>query len=188
MNYEEFAADLPSQGTIVFTSVEENEEAFRRQGVNQEMRQLGKGPFHSELALRDTEHGTLFADRYSKGCSMYLEPPPGTVGIIVFRSATEQFLASGASVANDKLVVFPDGSGADLVTPDLAGSEAVTVPKARFVEMTEVLCPTCVPPEKMTVIEGNTAELHAVVRHYSSGVAYRRTGVAGNVPLRGGGT
>jgi len=162
MTYEEFASDLPLHGTIAFTSVEENEETFRRHGVNQEMRQLGKGKYRSDFAVRDTEHAALFADRYSKACLMYLEPPAGTVGLIVFRSANERFLASGASVANDKLVVVPDGSGTDLVTSDLAGSEAFAVPEARFIEMAEVLCPTYVRPEGMAVIEGNTAQLHAL--------------------------
>lgn len=95
---------------------------------------------------------------------MCLEPPQGTVGLLVFRSATGQFRASGKNVANDKFVILPNGSGTDIVAPDLCGSEAITFPEARFTEMTETLCPTpkSVRPEGMTVVEGNTAQLHAL--------------------------
>ena len=164
MTYAEFASDLPLRRTIVFTSAEEHEEAMRRLGVNQQIRQLGKGRFRSDLAVRSTEQADLFADRFSRAASMFLEPPAGAVGLLVFRSAGGQFLARGEHVANDRLVVLPTGSGADLVTPDLAGSEAMVVSEARFVEMTEVLCPTpkSVRPDGMAVIQGDTARLHAL--------------------------
>ncbi len=164
MEYEEFASDLPQHGTLAFTSAEENEETMRRLGVNQEVRQLGKGKFRCDMAVRSTEQADLFVDRFSKAVSIYLEPPAGTVGLLVFRSASGQFLASGDNVANDKLVVFPVGSGADIVAPDLIGSEAVLVPEARFIEMTEVLCPTpkSVRPDRMAVIEGDTTQLHVL--------------------------
>ena len=164
MEYEEFASDLPRHRTVVFTSAEENEEAMRRSGVNQKVRQLGKGEFRSDLAVQNTEQGDLFSDRFSKACSMFLEPPVGMVGLLFFRSANGQLLASGDNVANDKLVVVPNGSGIDLVTPDLAGSEAMAVPEARFIEMTEVLCPTpkSVRPDRMAVIEGDAAQLHVL--------------------------
>ena len=52
MNYEEFASDLPLHRTTVFTSAEENQEVMQRLGVNQEVRQLGKGKFRADLAVR----------------------------------------------------------------------------------------------------------------------------------------
>ncbi len=54
MDYREFVSDLPQGRTIVFNSVEENEETMRRYGVNQELRQLGKGRFRADLAVRST--------------------------------------------------------------------------------------------------------------------------------------
>ena len=155
MEYEDFASDLPQHRRTVFTSAEENEETMRR---------LGKGTFRCDMAVRSTEQADLFVDRFSKAVSIYLEPPAGTVDLIVFRSASGKFLASGDNVANDKLVVIPDGSGTDIVAPDLVGSEAILLSEARFIEMTEVLCPTAksVRPDRMAVIEGDTTQLHAL--------------------------
>lgn len=45
MTYDEFMSDRPLHRTISFKSAEENEETLRRYGVNQEVRQLGKGKF-----------------------------------------------------------------------------------------------------------------------------------------------
>ncbi|MGB5366503.1 MAG: hypothetical protein WBN14_09565 [Polyangiales bacterium] len=45
MNYRQFASDLPPGQTVVFHSVEENEETMRAFGVTQELRQLGAGTF-----------------------------------------------------------------------------------------------------------------------------------------------
>ena len=95
MDYEEFASGLPLDRTTVFTSAEENEETMRRLGVNQRVRQLGRGKFRSDLAVLSTEQGDLFSDRFNRACSMFLEPPPGTVGLVFPRSAGGQFLASG---------------------------------------------------------------------------------------------
>jgi AraC-like DNA-binding protein len=164
MTYEDFASDLPLDQTIVFTSPEENEETMRRFGVNQRVRQLGKGKFRCDMAVRSTQQADLFADRFNRAFSIFLEPPAGTFDFLFFRSATGRFLASGEDAANDRLVVLPPGSGTDLVAPDLAGSEAFTVPEARIIEMTETLCPApkSVLPERMTVIGGNTARLHAL--------------------------
>ena len=162
MDYEQFASDLPRQRTFVFASVEENEETMRRLGVNQQVRQLGPGEFHCDMVVREHEQATLFVDRFNKACSLYLEPPANSVGLLVFRSAGGRWLASGNSVANDKLVVLPRGSGTDLVAPDLMGSEAITIPESRFIELNEALCPAFVRPERMAVIEGNTAQLHAL--------------------------
>jgi AraC-like DNA-binding protein len=159
MNYEEFKSDLPRDGTSVFTSAEENEEVMRSYGVTQEIRQSGKGKFRCDLALRGTEQADLFADRFNKAFSMYLQPPEGTVGVLFPRSASGKFVASGNDVANEKIVVFLNGYGADIVAPDLVGSEAFTIPEARFIEMSWALCPTCAPPEQTVVIEGNPAEL-----------------------------
>ena len=160
MDYAEFAADLPMNGVISFSSAEENEEVMQRYGINQNVRQLGKGAFRADYATLETEQAILTVDRFNQACSVYLEPPPGTVALMVFRSAGGQFLASGGNVANDKLVVLPDGYGIDLVSPKLAGSEGIVLPKSKYAELTQVLCPSCAQPEGVAISKGDTQQLH----------------------------
>jgi len=164
MSYRSFASDLPRDRTVTFQSAEEVEETFLQLGVNQQMRQLGRGSFRSDLTARRTGQVELFADRYSKACRMYLEPPQGMVGLLFFRSANGRLLASGANVANDKLFFLPKGEVSGLVTPDLAGSEAIGIPESRFNEMIGLLCPTYTRPDRMEVMEGNMKQLSALKR------------------------
>jgi AraC-like DNA-binding protein len=161
MTYEEFASDLPRQ-RIVFTSAEEQEEALQRQGINQNTLQLGKGNFRFDLAVRNTEQADLFSGRFKTAVSITLEPVMDKVRLLFPMSANGQYSASGQNVANDKLVVLPNGSGTDIVTPSLAGADAISVSESRFNEMTEALCPTFIRPEGMAVIEGNVSDLHAL--------------------------
>ena len=160
MNYMEFASDLPLHQTIKFKSVEENEETMQRWDVTQEMWQIGTGKFQSDLIVRTTPQADLYADRFSKAVSMHLEPQKDTVGILFPRSASGKFVVCGQNAGNEKIVIIPYGSGIDLTIPDLAGSEAMTIPIDRFNTMTEVLAPTYVRPEEFTMIGGNQARLH----------------------------
>lgn len=162
MNYEEFASDLPADRTVVFTSVEESEEMMKLFGIDQRVRQLGKGKFRSDVAVRSTGKADLFADRFSTAVSMHLDSPAGGVVFLVSRSASGRFLASGEKVGNEKLIFLANGSGMDIVGPALIGSEDIAIPEARFTEMTETICPTAIRPEKSTIIEGNTAMVHAL--------------------------
>ena len=162
MNYAEFASDLPLNDRISFSSPEENEEIMRRYGINQQVRQLGKGGFRAECAMLETPHAILSADRFNQACSVYLEPPPGMVVFLMFRAAGRQLLASGEAVANNKLVLLPDGSGTDIVSPELAGSDAVILPVSRYFELMEILCPRCEHPNALAIINGNTQQLHAI--------------------------
>lgn len=164
MDYEAFVADLPTQRTVSFSSVEENEEAFRRHGVNQPMRQMGPGRFRSDLTVLETEEASLFVDRYSQGVSLFLEPPAGMVGFLFPRSTNGRFLANGRDVGNDELLVMPRGSATDIIIPGLAGSEAIGISKLRFDELVELLCPTLreVVPDDFTMVQGDTARLHVL--------------------------
>lgn len=162
MEYNEFASDLPMCDRISFSSPEENEEVMQSYDVNQQVRQLGKGSFRADCAMLETDQALLAADRFNQACSMYLEPPPGTVALLVFRSAGEKFISSGESVANDKLVVLPDGSGTDMITPNLAGSDGIVLPVARYIELIETLCPTCTRSEGLAIIAGNWHELESI--------------------------
>jgi AraC-like DNA-binding protein len=162
MNFETIIADLPSERIIEFSSAEENEEFMVRQGVSQEMRQLRRGPFHSALAFRGTESADLYADRFSSACRMYLEAPPGKVGLIWMRSPVAPVLASGVDVAGNKLVFIPSGTVAGLVTPDLMSAESMTVPVEQFYDMFAALCPSCTAPEQLSVIDGDEKVLQTL--------------------------
>ncbi|MCP5056233.1 MAG: hypothetical protein GY937_05835 [bacterium] len=96
MNYQAFSSDLSPAETIVFRSAEENQEMMQRHGVNQEVRQLGRGKFRCDMAVRATEHADLYADRFNRAFSMRLGPPAGTVGLLFLRSARGHALASGS--------------------------------------------------------------------------------------------
>ena len=160
MNYEEFISDLPLEDTIVFNSAEENEETMQRLGVNQQIRQLGKGDFQAHMAVRSFDQLELFADRFSTAVSLYLEPPEGMVGFLLPRSVSGRFISSGENTANTKMLYLPTGSGTDIVAPELSGSEAISIPEERFIEMYEALCPTSNRPEELSVIEGDTLQLN----------------------------
>ena len=160
MNYDQFSSDLPKEKAISFTSVEENQEVMARLGVDQEIKQLGRGKFRADMCVRDMQQASLFCDRFRKAVSMYLEPPAGTVGFLIPRSASGKFIASGTDVSNEQLVFVPDRSGADIVTSDLIGSESFVIPMPRYIELTEALCPSMKPLEQMCTIRGDLSQLH----------------------------
>jgi AraC-like DNA-binding protein len=160
MSYEEFISDLPLEETIVFNSAEENEETMQRLGVNQQVRQSGKGNFQAHMAARSFDQLELFADRFSTAFSMYLEPPEGMVGFLLPRSVSGRFISSGENTAYTKMLYLPTGGGMDIVAPALSGSEAIGIPEERFIEMYETLCPTSNRPEELSIIEGNTSQLN----------------------------
>ena len=160
MEYMKFTANLPLDRTIKFASAEENTETMKSWGVNQEVRQLGAGKFRADLAVRRVQDIELYADRFNKAVSVYLEPPAGTITFLFPRSVSGKFLACGQNVGNEKLIVIPDGSGVDIAVPELAGSEAVTISSARLTELSEVLTPTFIQPDGLRIVEGNLVQLH----------------------------
>jgi AraC-like DNA-binding protein len=164
MVYERFAADLPPDRTVAFTCAEENEETLDRHGVNQRMRQVGNGSFRSHLAVLESGDTVLAADRFKTAISFFLELPAGMVGFLLPRSATGRFRVCGTDVANHELIFLSPGSGTDIVTSELAGSEAIVIPAARFIELTERLCPMSKPPRpnSVTVFSGRASELQAL--------------------------
>ncbi len=164
MNYREFASDLPRHRTTTFTSAEENEEAMRRQGVEERHRQLGSGKIRIDLAVLETDEAFLVSDRFSKSMVMTLGPADGMVGFIFPRTASGQFLASGHDLGNDKLLVVPSGSRADVVIPGLAGTDSIAVSQARFAELAHALCrsPRFRHPHEVSAIEGDTERLYAL--------------------------
>lgn len=164
MNYAAFASDLPAERTMTFRSAEENEEFLLCMGINQEMRQLRKGAFRSDIATRTFGTVGLYADRFSSACRMYLEPLPGEIGLLWLRSAGAPLLASGIDAANSKLLFLPKSTVIGLVLPDMAGSEVIGIPEKRFRQMFAAFCPGCEPPERTTLFEGDTAQLQTLGR------------------------
>jgi AraC-like DNA-binding protein len=162
LNYQQFISELPPHATITFTSPEANEEVMRRMGVNQVIRQLERGSFRGDMALRSTEQGDLVSDRFNKGISVILEPPAANIAFIFPICGTGKFLASGEDAANDKLLFLPDGSEAEITTLGLAGSDSIVIPQEKFVEMAEILCPTFHKPERATVFKGDKVKLRAL--------------------------
>lgn len=164
MNYEDFASDLPLQQSVLFESAEACEETLRQYGVDQPTRQLGKGLFRARLATRSTEQADLFADRYNTAISLRLEPPAGTISFLFPRSPNGKFLSCGEEIGNSSLIMLDERSSIDIVTSAFSGTEAIAIPEARFIEMTETLFPTegLISSEKPVVIRGDTAQLCAL--------------------------
>ena len=82
MTFDEFSADLPAERTVEFSSAEDMEEAFNAVGVEQPMRQLGRGAFRSALAATFTKHADFYSDRYNRKISLHLESLDGSIGIV----------------------------------------------------------------------------------------------------------
>ena len=162
MTYDEFAANLPCERTMEFISPEELEEVFHQAGVDQPTRQLERGDFRARLAMSSSKHADLFSDRYSTAISLQLKLPPDTVGFLIPRSASGHFVANGEDVGNDKLLVLAGGREADISGPALVGSESIGIPETRFIELTEILCPTADRPEVTTILDGDPAQLHTL--------------------------
>lgn len=162
MDYLDFASDLPVNGRIIFSSAEESEEVMRQYGVDQQLRQSSKGSFQADCTMLETEEAILSADRFAQACLAHFEPPPDTVSILAFRCAGGEFLVSGEKVTEDNLVVVPHGHGTDLVFSNLAGSEGVAIPKTKYSELTEALCPSCAQPEGLQIAKGNPRLLQGI--------------------------
>ena len=62
MGYVNSVSDLPEQSRIVFKSSEDNEETMNRLGITQIVRQIGKGPFRSDLIACSGGQTDFFAE------------------------------------------------------------------------------------------------------------------------------
>lgn len=162
MDYAQFCSDIRPDRAMHFTSADENQEVMEQFEVNQQVQQLGAGKFEAHLVNADAGNAAFFADRFSKAVTMYLEPPTGNVGILVCRSANRPFLCNGEDVANDKLVFVAEGAGADLVGPDLCGSEALGITRQRFTAIMHAVCPSAPRLTGVVPVDGDTARLHAL--------------------------
>ena len=176
MTFDEFSAGLPADRTVEFGAVEEMEEAFNDAGIDQPMRQLGRGQFRAVLAQETIKDAEFISDRYNRSISMHLAPIGKSVGIVFPRSVSGDFLVSGENVGNDKLVVIPPGPGVDIVGPSLIGSESIVISEERFAQLTETLCPTIERPECTALFEGDHAQLLALRQAVADIVAHSELG------------
>ena len=172
MTFDEFSADLPAERTMEFSSAEEMEELFKDVGIEQPMRQLGRGAFRSALAATITKDAEFYSDRYNRKISMHLESLDGNVGFVFPRSASGDFLAAGENIGNEKLLVVPTGSGVDITGPSLIGSESIAISEKRFAELNQTLCPTIESPENLTLVEGDNAQFVALRQAVTEIVAH----------------
>ena len=172
MTFDEFSADLPAERTVVFSAAEEMEEAFNEFGIEQPIRQLGRGAFRSAMAATITEHTEFYSDRFNRKITMHLENLNGNVGIVFPRSASGDFLAAGENIGNEKLIVLPTGSGVDIAGPSLIGTDYIGIPEKRFAELTQTLCPTIESPENPTLFEGDNAQFLALRQAVTEIVAH----------------
>ena len=62
MTFDVFSAGLPADRTVEFSAVEEMEEAFANAGIEQPMRQNGKGDFRAVLAQKTTTEAEFISD------------------------------------------------------------------------------------------------------------------------------
>ena len=179
MTFDEFSAALPADRTVEFCAVEEMEDIFANAGVEQSMRQIGRGRFRAVLAQEITRDAEFYSDRYNRSLSMHLAPMTRSVGIVFPRSVSGDFLASGTNIGNDQLIVIPSGSGVDIVGHSLFGAESIVISQERFSQLTETLCPTFERPEITTLFEGDHAQLHALRQAVTDIVAHSELGSNG---------
>jgi AraC-like DNA-binding protein len=155
MTYEDFISDLPLGGAAMFRSAEEEEEALRRLGVSHEIRQLGAGRFRSHLASFQTDQAEFAADRYSVACSFWLTPLPGTVCLLLARSAGDPIRALGTELNRRRAVVIPSGCGVEIAAPHLSGSEALCLSQEQFDQLLSTFCPDARIPRETVVLKGD---------------------------------
>ncbi len=131
-------------------------------GVNQQMKQLGRGEFQGDMSVRVTKDAELFADRFNKGLSIYLAPAAERIGFFIPHTIRGSFTVSGSTISNEKLLIVHEGAGVDIMSPDLLGSESICISTSRFNELVEVLCPSVKLQEITSAIKGDTTQLHAL--------------------------
>ncbi len=174
MSHEQSGADLNSLPSMRFHSVEEAEEAMKGMGFSiYELRQLGRGSFHSDLMAIRTSEGLALSQRFERSFSLPLHAPDRMVSLILPNSARGDLFASG-DVVNGKLVVQSPQTEVDVIAPDLTGAEAICVPVSRFYSLLETICPggPVFRPGQMVAVAGDKTRLydlrraiHALVTH-----------------------
>ena len=162
IHYEQFAADLTSPHTFRFHSAEESEEAVRALGVSDyEMRQLGRGSFRSDMALKQTSEGFLSSRRFERSLYSPLRAPKELVFLIIPSTAGRDIMASGEIVPQGGMIVQTPETQIDFITPDLTAADTFGLPVSRFYAMLDAICPgaSSIGPGQVATVAGDTLQL-----------------------------
>ncbi len=142
MDYDEFSADLSACGGPRFHLLEEAEDALRALGLSRiQYRQLGKGSFSMDLAAVQTSAGIVLSHTFERRFFSPLHTVDGMVTLLMGSTAGADAFASGEIISNEKLLVQTPGAQVDMITPDLARSDALAVPEKRFYSLLHTICP-----------------------------------------------
>jgi len=162
MRYEDFAADVAPWASLSFDDAEQCDEQLRSFGIDQETRQTGAGKFCFDMAATEAGGAKVWSSRYRTAFSIVGEFPRDTAAIMLARGASNRVITNGQNVAEGRLVVFLDGQEADIAGPDLSGAECFAMPRARFDEIRQAVCPASPALEGVTIVEGDPGELEVL--------------------------
>ena len=164
MDYEKFSSDLPSQGTLVCSSTEENEEVMKQMAITEVVRQLDPGKFRFSVAQSTSARADFVSDRYNCSVSVSLEMPKDSLTVIIPRSVSGDFQVSGELLGNDRLVVIPENFEVDFVARGLAGGDCIVFKRSHYIELCGVLNPGFEPTESFLSLGEDVASLRAFRR------------------------
>jgi len=159
LTYEDFAADVAPWASLAFDDAEECDEQLRSFGIDQETRQTGAGKFRFDMAATEAGGAKVWSSRYRTAFSIAGGFPRDMAAIMIGRTPSNRVITNGQNVAGGRLVVFLDGQEADIAAPDLSGAECFAVPRARFDEIRQAVCPASPGLEGVTIVEGDPGEL-----------------------------
>ncbi len=161
-SYEDFAADVAPYASLGFDDPEECDQELRGFGIDQETRQTAPGKFRFDMAATEAGGTTVWSSRYRTAFSLAGEFPRDVAAIMLGRNPSNRVITNGQNVAGGRVVVFLDGQEADISGPDLSGAECFAMPRARFDEIRQALCPASLRLEGVTVVEGDRGELEVL--------------------------
>ena len=162
MRYEDFAADVAPWASLGFDDPEECDEELRSVGIDRETRQTGPGKFRLDMAATEAGGAKVWSSRYRTSTSIVGAFPRDMAAIMLGRSPSDRVITNGRNVAGGRLVVFLDGQEADMAGSDLSGAECFAMPRARFHEIRQAVCPASPRLEGVTIVEGDPGELEVL--------------------------
>jgi AraC family ethanolamine operon transcriptional activator len=162
MRYEDFAADVAPWASFSFDDAEEHDEELGGFGIDQETRQTGAGQFRFDMAASEAGGAKVWSSRYRLGTSIVGAFPRDMAAIMLVRTANDRVITNGQNVARRRVIVCMDGQVADITSPDLCGAECFAMPRARFHEIRQALCPASPDLEGVTIVEGDPGELEVL--------------------------
>ncbi len=162
LRYEDFAADVAPWASLGFDDPEECDEELRSVGIDRETRQTGPGKFRLDMAATEAGGAKVWSSRYRTSTSIVGAFPRDMAAIMLGRSPSDRVITNGRNVAGGRLVVFLDGQEADMAGSDLSGADCFAMPRARFDEIRQAVCPASPRLEGVTIVEGDPGELEVL--------------------------